>query len=193
MEFLDRKKRIFDWANAELEDDVLPPEKAHPEIPAQIPGIDLASEQDDTDDVVEIFERTDDEDAFDAARNAGLEKDNDAATAGVSTAVDLVVLDDVDDDVVGSQERRSDIDEDVIQVDTIKDEDNNAIQVETVPDEIPTTTLAAHVADKSATRRRHWTYVLILTQTRDLSRHVSSCDCIIRVGASTSSDVTPTV
>ena len=140
LEFLDQKKRAFDWANDDSEDDVLPPEKAHPEIPAQIPGIDLASEQDDTDDVVEIFERTDDEDAFITAWNAGLKKDNDVATAGVSTAVNLVVIDDVDDDVVGSQERRSDIDEDVIQVDNIKVEDNDIIQVETVPDETPATT-----------------------------------------------------
>ena len=56
---------------------------------------------------------------FDAAWNAGLEKDDDTATAGVSTAVDLVVIDDVDDDVVGSQECRSDIEEDVIQVETV--------------------------------------------------------------------------
>ena len=122
LEFLDRKKRAFDWDNDDLEDEVLPPEKAHPEIPAQIPGIDLASEQDDTDDVVEIFERTDEEDAFEAAQNAGQESDTDAATAGVSTAIDLVVIDDVDDDVVGSQERRSDIAEDVIQVETVPDE-----------------------------------------------------------------------
>ena len=115
----------------------MPPKKANPKIPAQIPGIDLASKQDDTDDVVKIFEQTDKEDTFKAAQDAGHKNENDATTAGVSTGIDLVVIDDVDDDVAGSQECRSDIKEDVIQVETIQDDEEDVNQVEIVPDETP--------------------------------------------------------
>ena len=53
--------------------------------------------------------------------------------------------------------------------------------------------LVVHVADMSPMCRQHRTYVLILPQTRDMSRHVTSCDGMIRVGAHTSREFVPPV
>ena len=49
--------------------------------------------QSNTDDMVEVFTHTSEEENFEAAQNAGFETETNSVKSGVSTLVDLVVVD----------------------------------------------------------------------------------------------------
>ena len=52
LEFLDWNKQKLDWENDDLDDTAELVENTHPEIPEQIPGIELANEQDNYGDLI---------------------------------------------------------------------------------------------------------------------------------------------
>jgi hypothetical protein len=57
IEFLNRKRQQYDWENDDLKDNegLIEPDFAHPNIPAEFPGIDLESEQPHHNQVVEVI------------------------------------------------------------------------------------------------------------------------------------------
>ena len=65
-------------------------ENPQPEILAQIPGVELANDQDNDRDSIEVLEYSEEEEAFEASKNSGLEPDTPAEMSGVDSAVDLV-------------------------------------------------------------------------------------------------------
>jgi hypothetical protein len=92
--FLNQKRQLYDWDNDNLEDDkgLVDPDITHPDLPAKVPGINLESEQPHHHQVVEVIEKSDEEQVYAAQRNASLD-DLPYKTTGVSTAVDEVQID----------------------------------------------------------------------------------------------------
>jgi hypothetical protein len=75
LEFLNRKKEKYDWDSAELAEDgmvLLEDEGSHPDIPAEMPGIEMEDEQIGPIPAVEDAENSDAEMATAAALNANI-------------------------------------------------------------------------------------------------------------------------
>jgi hypothetical protein len=82
--FLNRKKKLYNWDNDNLKDDkgLVESDIAHPDLPAEFPGINLKSEQPHHHQVVEVIEESNDERIYTAQRNASLD-DLPCRTTGV--------------------------------------------------------------------------------------------------------------
>ena len=130
LEFLNRLKQRYDWDNDDLEDDeglVEEEEQAHPNIPAQLPGIELEAEQPGETQAVQEDFTTDAEIMHAAAVNAGI----DHKTTGVSSAVDeVIVIEEDDDDIVAPPSQVLDMveDEDEEEDDVEEEEDSSEDQ-----------------------------------------------------------------
>ncbi len=94
LEFLYQKQQQYDWDNEDLEynEGLIEPDIAHPDIPAEFPGIDLESEQPRHHQVVEVIDESKDECIYATQHNASLD-DLPRKPTGVSTAVDEIEVD----------------------------------------------------------------------------------------------------
>jgi hypothetical protein len=94
LEFLNQKRQQYDWDNDDLEykEGLIKPDIAHPDIPAESPGIDLESEHPRHHQVVEVIEEREDEHIYAAQCNASL-GDLPRKPTGVSTAVNKIEVD----------------------------------------------------------------------------------------------------
>jgi hypothetical protein len=91
--FSTTKRQKYDWENDNLEhnEGLIESDIAHPDIPAEFPGIDLESEQPHHHQVVDAIKESDNKRIYAAQRSASL--DNlPLKPTGVSTAVDKVEL-----------------------------------------------------------------------------------------------------
>jgi hypothetical protein len=88
LEFLNQKQQQYDWDNNDLKYDegLIKLDIAHPNIPAEFPGIDLESEQPRHHQVVEVIEESKDKCIYAVQCNASLDNLPHKPT-GVSTAV----------------------------------------------------------------------------------------------------------
>ncbi len=93
-EFLNQKRQQYDRDNDDLEykESLIEPNIAHPDIPAEFPGIDLESEHPRHHQVVEVIKESKDEHIYAAQCNASLD-DLPHKPTGVSTAVDEIKVD----------------------------------------------------------------------------------------------------
>ena len=91
LEFLNRHRQQYDWDNDELTDDagLMADDVAHPDITAEIPGIELESEQIVPGPAVETVYVTDAEQAAAAAENAGFD---DIAVAAPTTVDEVIII-----------------------------------------------------------------------------------------------------
>ena len=94
LKFLNQKRQQYDWDNDDLEYDkgLIKPDIAHPDIPAEFPGIDLESEHPCHHQVVEVIEESKDEHIYAAQCNASLD-DLPHKPTGVSTSVNEIEVD----------------------------------------------------------------------------------------------------
>ena len=94
LKFLNQKQQQYNWDNDNLEynEVLIEPDIAHPDIPAEFPGIDLESEHPHHHQVVEVIEESEDEHIYAAQCNASLD-DLPHKPTGVSTAVDEIEVD----------------------------------------------------------------------------------------------------
>jgi hypothetical protein len=91
LEFLNQKQQQYDWDNEDLEynEGLIEPDIAHPDIPAEFPGIDLESEHPHHHQVIKVIEEIKDEHIYATQRNASLD-DLPHKPTGVSTAVNKI-------------------------------------------------------------------------------------------------------
>ena len=61
---MDLNKQKFDWGDDNLDDTEGLVENIHPEIPERTPGTELANEQDNDCDLIELLEHSEEEEAF---------------------------------------------------------------------------------------------------------------------------------
>ncbi len=102
LKFLNQKRQQYDWDNEDLEYNkgLIEPDTAHPDIPAEFPGIDLDSEQPSHHHAVKIIKQSDEEPIHAAQQNASLDNPP-TKTTGVSTAenqLNVNTWDDTQDD-----------------------------------------------------------------------------------------------
>jgi hypothetical protein len=94
LKFLNQKQQQYDWDNDDLKYDegLIEPDIAHPDIPAEFPGIDLESEHPHHHQVIEVIEESKNEHIYAAQCNASLD-DLPHKPTGVSTVVDKIEVD----------------------------------------------------------------------------------------------------
>ena len=111
LEFLNRNRQQYDWGNDELTDDagLMMDDVPHPDIPAEIPGIELESEQVEPGPAVETADVTDAEQAAAAAENAGFD---DVDVAPPTTVDEVIVIEDDSDPTEPDQNEDEQPDED---------------------------------------------------------------------------------
>ncbi len=94
LKFLNQIRQQYDWDNEDLEYNkgLIKPDNAHPNIPAEFPGIHLDSEQPIHHHAVKIIEQSDKERIHAVQQNTSLDNPP-TKTTGVSTAVDQLNVD----------------------------------------------------------------------------------------------------